>query len=70
MELTVLESITAYVGMLEEIDMNMNCRLTRKYMEEESKSKYTTFVLFISFPNGFNVVLYLSTFLQQIQHQG
>ena len=72
MELTVSESITANVGMLEGFDMNMNCReqTTRKYMEEESKSTYTTFVYLFSFPNGFNVVLYWSTFLQQIQHQG
>ena len=70
MESTVSEWISANVGMLEGFDINMNCReqLTRKYMEEESKSTYTTFVLTVSFPNGFNVVLHQSTFLQQIQH--
>ena len=70
MESTVSEWISANVGMLEGFDMNMNCReqSTRKYMEEESKSTYTTFVLIVSFPNGFNVVLSQSTFLQQIQH--
>ena len=53
---------------IEEEFQNLRNKTTRKYIEEESKSTYTTFVYLFSFPNGFNVVLYWSTFLQQIQH--